>query len=956
MNLSSLLPLYQVGFRFRLTAETSPGVLHHAAITAWVRRLMGSPKDFDLYVALDLPDWMFPMFQQGDEYHFKMVVLSGGLPLLHRFERALQQPLSNWRWDAAMPFRENLQLEAIIDESNGEPITEINQLIPLTEDLFQHQCKFWQSQPAITVRLLSPLRLMRDKQERGQVSGESRYCRDNAHLTPALWQSRLHTTFAELLKRRDQATESLQTTASVHGSADIFWVDAAYRNVKHDEKPMGGVLGSLRIMPSNAEDPWLEQMVLGQYLGIGQRRAFGYGRYTMLQQGDETLPQRSCHSLLDRACDAQNLADAYRVIADNRRQRDEHPEHEDEEPNQSELNKILNMAGRLQRGDYQPPPLHGFVHTDSDGDLRSLAVPPFSDRVLHRAVAQALTPSLNTLMDPGSYGFRPGRSRMQARDQIQSLHRQGYRWVFESDIRHFFDTVPWPRLQNRLLSLLQDSALVSIIMQWMQSPVAYRSARIQRSRGLPQGSPLSPLLANVMLDDFDADLRDAGCRLVRFADDFVIVAKTKQAAEEAAVLAAKALVDTGLELKAEKTRVVSFAEGFRFLGYMFVDGMAVSVKPQRSGSAGKAPDHSWLAKVPQLQKEQDDDETMLEQAKGDDVLPVEPFSEHGRDLIVCGEPSLLYSRAGHLNVEREDEIICNIPWQHLNRLMLFGNHHITTPALKEAMKQGVVIHFASQSGQYIGQATAPMPSRALEQRWQDQIRFFADETHCLEGSKQLVRARIQHMIEVLRRREASPCKKACTQLKKSLRSLPLSKNLIELNGVEGSATRSYFKALQSLIPIEYAFTGRNRRPPRDPANALLSLGYTFLHHYMESLLYADGLLPWVGMYHQRHGSHATLASDLMEPFRHQIEREVIRVLSNKQLKPEDFNQEDGGCYLSAKARKFYFARLSAVFHQERKLRQHQHSSNLIESMLKQNRALIFWIQGKADRLDTYDEK
>lgn len=959
-----------------MSATASAGLLHHAAMTAWVRTLMGSPPDFDRCIALDLPDWMFPRFEQGAYYHLQLIVFDDGLPLLRRFVAAIQQPLASRTWDKAMPFRDNLQLEHMIDGNTGGHCDNVEALTAITAAYFEQQCQQYMAYSSITVRFLSPLRLLRDKEERGLARGEMRYCRDNAHLSGGLWQQRLYTTFNDLLKRRGACPLVAEAGSPLPCEADLFWVDAVYRNVHHDEKPMGGVLGSLRISLLNIGDAaWFRLMVLGQYVGIGQRRVFGYGRYALLQHNDllqhneDYLPVFTGRtSLLDIACNEESINAAFKVIDANRRSREDMPEPEetmdDDEPmDTTGLKKVYAMAERLRRGEYQAPPLHGFVHTDNDGDLRPLAVPPFSDRVLQRAVAQAITPCLDGLMDPASYGFRRGRSRQQARDAIQGLYRQGYRWVYESDVRHFFDTVPWPRLFNRLVSLLQDATLVAIIMHWVQMPVAYRSARIQRSRGLPQGSPLSPLLANVMLDDFDSDLRDAGCKLVRFADDFVIVAKSKKAAEQAAILAAKTLADTGLTLKKEKSRVVDFAEGFRFLGYIFVDGLAVSCKAERSVHAGQAPAHSWLAKAPTSPAVATTEDTKaavvqntLEIAATDVAIAIAPFLEQQRDLIVCGESSLLFSRAGHLCVEREGATLSSTPWSQLHRVMVFGNHHITTPALKAAMEHGVFVHFAKSSGAYIGVAMPAIVNHALHQRWQDQIAFFANDAHCLAGSKCLVRARIQHMIELLRRRKAAACQQACVTLKQSLRKITMAENRGALNGMEGAATRSYFKALQSLIPSEYNFTARNRRPPRDPANALLSLGYTWLHHYIESLLYADGLLPWVGMYHQQHGNHATLASDLMEPFRHVVEREVIAILSHKQLKQDDFTTEDHACYLNAKARRFYFARLSALLMQQRKVRNTQDKHTLLEQMQRQNQSLIFWIQGKATTLGTFDDR
>tara|TARA_B100000768_G_scaffold40822_1_gene39683 strand:+ start:149 stop:754 length:606 start_codon:yes stop_codon:yes gene_type:complete len=120
--------------------------------------------------------------------------------------------------------------------------------------------------------------------------------------------------------------------------------------------------------------------------------------------------------------------------------------------------------------------------------------------------------------------------------------------------------------------------------------------------------------------------------------------------------------------------------------------------------------------------------------------------------------------------------------------------------------------------------------------------------------------------------------------------------------------------LQLIIPPQWQFTGRNRRPPTDPVNAMLSLGYTLLHSHTDSMLRIAGLMPWSGFYHQTHGSHAALALDLMEPFRHLVERTVLTVIKCKQLSTDDFSQhETQGVQMSQEAQKIYLTQLEKRF-------------------------------------------
>ncbi len=199
----------------------------------------------------------------------------------------------------------------------------------------------------------------------------------------------------------------------------------------------------------------------------------------------------------------------------------EQDEEQDEEPSDAPLERLNRDIDKLIRGEYQAPHLRGYLIPKLDNGVRPLAIPPAYDRVLQRALAQILTPALEKLMYLHSHGYRPGRSRMTARYDIQAAWRAGYRWVYESDIEDFFDSVNLQRLRDRLAAIYGDDPLVNAIIGWMSADVQFQNETIQRKNGLPQGAPLSPLMANLMLDDFDSDMEKAGFYLIRFADDCV---------------------------------------------------------------------------------------------------------------------------------------------------------------------------------------------------------------------------------------------------------------------------------------------------------------------------------------------------------------------------------------------------------------------------------------------------
>lgn len=243
---------------------------------------------------------------------------------------------------------------------------------------------------------------------------------------------------------------------------------------------------------------------------------------------------------------------------------------------------LAALRAEVVAGRYQPLPLKRLWLPRPDREPRPIGVPAVRDRVLQTAVAQTLQPLLEAEFEECSYAYRQGRSVRQAVERIGTLQRQGYQWVVEADIERFFDRIPHPRLLAELQALTQDAELVALVQQWLQTPVfdpARPDEPLQPTLlGVPQGSPLSPALANLYLDHLDEALLDADHALVRYADDFIVLARSRRQAEAAVELTAEVLQDLSLRLNPLKTRVVSFEQGFRFLGWNFVRSLAVPAR------------------------------------------------------------------------------------------------------------------------------------------------------------------------------------------------------------------------------------------------------------------------------------------------------------------------------------------------------------------------------------------
>jgi len=985
LPLNALLPLRSVVVTLRWLEDTAPAFFHQPALGAFLRFLAESPEGFERCIRFDAPESGRVSYRAGDYYRFTLIGLAGGEPMLDTLLRNLAGlPGSSPNTDRRLPFRDNCVLVALHDAFSSQAVGGFDELSAYAFDTLRQEAELWRGFGRLSWQCLSPARWLKGKEQRGEAKGEARYCRGRADVDAPLLSARLYDSLAELLRARGVATPARPAAPALElADGHLFWMDAAYTDGEGASHSMGGMSGRLQLaFPEPPPAAWLRQAILGQYTGLGQRAAFGFGRYRLESPEGAFSYRRAlpAASLLARARDEGNLADAWRHVrakCESRRGTaaeadgeawDEAdgglaPEDGPADTGEMPLERLQQALDRALQGGYAPPPLLGVIHATSSGGVRPLAIPPFFDRVLQRAVAQVLSPALEASQYRHSYGYRAGRSRFNARDAVQAASREGYRWVYESDIEDFFDSVDLGRLDVRLRALYGEDPVVDLLLAWMGQPVEYEGQTIARRAGLPQGSPLSPAMANLMLDDFDSDMEVLGFKLIRFADDFVILCKSSEQAENAQRAAAASLAEHGLGLNPGKTRISATADGFRYLGYLFVNDMAVDVAGHQAETRGtpEIPPKSWLARLGGRRplptplppgegpRSPRDDTALRDNIAPSDVIPaakIGEMDELGQLLCITGERATLSTHAGRLRVERDGQTLHDLPWSHLQAVVLFGQHTLTTPALQAALKQSVPVHFAGALGGYRGVLWTGRPAEPGCGLWLRQANLFADPALCLALAQDIVAARIRHLRETLRLRGETD---AAGRLKARLEDAALAADLAALNGVEGAATREFFQAMAGLLPPEWNFTGRNRKPPRDPANALLSFGYTLLHGYVETLLHADGLLPWLGFYHQAHGRHATLASDLMEPFRHLIERAVLSALQRHELKPQDFfTAANGACLMRKDARRAFLTRLLERFNTPLAAHGADQPLTPVRHIHRQNASLLRWLnQGEA---------
>src|SRR4051794_20230114 len=246
---------------------------------------------------------------------------------------------------------------------------------------------------------------------------------------------------------------------------------------------------------------------------------------------------------------------------------------------------LPRLLERANDATYRPFPLLKIViekHPQSTA-TRTLLVPAVRDRVLQTAVARHLSRSFEEEFLECSFGYRPGRSVDRAIARIRKCRELGFVHVVDGDIHTFLDEVDHSLLLERLAERRPGAPILQLVRQWVRGAVWDGAHVTALRRGVPQGSPISPLLANFFLEDFDRELEKSGRKLIRYADDFLILARTPEDAAQALAQSESLLADAHLMLNTEKTRIIDFAHGFRFLGALFEgDGIWVPWKNARA--------------------------------------------------------------------------------------------------------------------------------------------------------------------------------------------------------------------------------------------------------------------------------------------------------------------------------------------------------------------------------------
>ena len=717
---------------------------------------------------------------------------------------------------------DTIKLEQAINLTDHHPFTDAS--IPFSEDLFSAEIESISTLTELTFSFITPLRLKRPNEykESGHKYFDNEFFDIEYFLT-------------YLCGKLSLAIEDMCDIHVVKKS--LTWVDMAYKN------SIGGVMGSVVITGSFT--PLLYRaFVLGQYLGLGKNTSFGFGQYRIKESASaRTIKHYFKVTLLDSLLNRNYLS----TILDSM-------DKESIDFDGITLQDVLaekdafftSIIRKISSDSYLPAESQSFSKKKKNGAYRSITVYNFTDRFVFKALSKLLADTCDSIFSDNSFAYRAGLGHHKAVNKYMELKKRGYVYGIKTDIESFFDSIPIEPLFLLLDGLLGNDQVLCILEK------IFSKNRI----GLAQGNALSPFLSNLYMMSFDQLFKNTYYEMIRFADDLLILTKTKNT--ELLDLVQQSLLKIGLRVATSKTVLIEPDTKLEFLGHTIEHDKIQLL----STSENTEPSWSLLF-----------DKNKME-----------------------GIPIYLTYYDSYARTEKENLIIEMgqekkiIPWKQVQRIVIIGKPRVSAAVIKRALEENKGIQFLNILGNPVGGFNQFYKwiniSELLQRRGQNLHEF------SLQFIRNTIKAKIHNQRSILQKNGIKS--DLLTTLMKSLSGI---EDIDVLRGKEGAASAEYFKHFRTLVE-PFTFVKREYYPPVGPVNAMLSMGYTLLYNRIGESLLSHGFYPYEGIYHTGKGNHKALASDLMEPFRFIADRIVLQLIHTKQIQVEDFteiNSRGGNC-------------------------------------------------------------
>jgi len=568
--------------------------------------------------------------------------------------------------------------------------------------------------------------------------------------------------------------------------------------------------------------------------------------------------------------------------------------------------QISHLQLQLRRECYLASPARGFFLPKKNGGYRLIGLPTVSDRILQRFLLQTLYPHLEDTFSDSCFAYRPGLSIYDAVERVMAFYRQQPAWVVKADIQQFFDNLSWPILLEQLEQLGIAPEVVLLLEQQLKAGIIVRGRRQFLNKGVLQGSSLSGALANLYLSEFDRTCLDYGIPLVRYGDDCIVVSQSWVQAHRALNLMTDLLEDLYLSLHPEKTKILPPHEPFTFLGHQFFQGHVIAParqkpkgKKQKAVNAGARTGGGRPPKTCSIVK------TRRQRRPADlDTYWSDPMTT----LYVTDQGAYVRVKYKQFQVFHERELKISVPVNQVSHVVLFGCCNLSHGAVSLALQRKIPVLYLASNGRYFGRLDTE--GHAQIDYLTKQVQQAQDEAFTHRQAQAIILAKLHNSRILLqrmnRKRRTDIATEAIEALPQLMDQVTEAASIDAMLGLEGQGANLYFRAFASLLKGTFEFEKRTRRPPTDPVNSLLSLGYTLLSQNLHSMVETVGLHTHFGNLHKPHKHRPSLVCDLVEEFRAPVVDSLVAYLINTNIfTAEDFTPPDGrgGVYLQPDALK-----------------------------------------------------
>ncbi len=667
--------------------------------------------------------------------------------------------------------------------------------------------------------------------------------------------------FSELRENLMRRCQSLLDFSPTFPSNDLQALDHlwhfhtglhhASKSERGHEYTLNGCIGTLFLRGQIG--PWLSWLKLASLLHLGKRTNFGLGRFNLLltpppvfdqNLGKFNLLLNALHHVMD------NHDDAAIDIAATQAQFDE-------------ITWCQQFQTRIQRGEFAPLPNLLQKIPKPNGEFREIEQLNLESLVAARHLTEILAPKFDQLFEPSSIAYRKGYSRKMALDRIESALHDGFEWVVKLDIDDFFSSVDFKILQQQLERALPQSdvktrALLNAIIHTHQLE---RGEIKIRERGLAQGSPLSPLLANLYLDQLDDWFAAQNIRATRYADDILLLCRQQDEADHLLTTLQTFLAQLKLQLETSKTQIVHASLGFEFLGYRF----------------------------PRVAQ--------------DDALP----KASNQALHITEPYAFLGINGDAISIRVKGELREVIPMRRISEIYLHAPASLSSALMQKCARQtdGIPIVLADLRAPLQLKPDTPN-SFATAHRHASHYESLSCSARCVIA-KSIASQKIFNTIGFWRSRYRKGDNQFLIKLEQCIVALEMAADIHAVRGHEAQAAQIHFKAFADAIEVtDFAFKKRQQKDP-DRINSLLNFAYSMLAKRISMILRGLGLNPYLGFLHQgeTEPTYELLVYDLLELFRAYADRLVLKLVNLKMISADEFETTPKGLRLNRNgARKF----------------------------------------------------